>query len=125
MPEKRTYRQRASYLIKAVKKRRKKLKEMGVKYKGGKCMICGYDNCPDCLVFHHLDPKEKDFGLSTKGLTRSWQRIKRELDKCTPLCVRCHCELHAGKLQLPQEIVDEKKGELQRARKGNLQPSLA
>ncbi|MCD6402557.1 hypothetical protein J7L36_01765 [bacterium] len=112
MPEKRTYRQRAKYLIKAVKKRRKKLKAMAVEYKGGKCAICGYNKCLDCLVFHRLNPEEKDFGLSTKGLTRSWEKIKRELDKCILLCVRCHCELHAGELQLPRAIVDEKRGEM-------------
>jgi hypothetical protein len=115
MPEKRTYRQRARYLIEAVKRRRKKLKEMAVKYKGGKCAICGYSECLDCLVFHHLDPKEKEFGLSTRGVTRSWEKIKKELDKCILLCVRCHCELHAGKLQLPRVIEDEKRGEMREA----------
>lgn len=118
MPEKRNYRQRAKYLIQAVKKRRKKLKEMAVKYKGGKCSICGYNTCLDCLVFHHLDSNKKEFGLSAKGLTRSWEKIKKELDKCVLLCVRCHCELHAGKLQLPRVIADEKQGENGEARKG-------
>jgi hypothetical protein len=42
MPEKRTYADRAEYLIKAVAKRRRRLKEMVVKYKGGKCVLCGY-----------------------------------------------------------------------------------
>lgn len=115
MPQKRTYRQRAKYLIEAVSKRRKRLKEMAIEYKGGSCKVCDYHQCHDCLVFHHLNPKEKDFGLSTKGLTRSWERIKKELDKCILLCSRCHCELHAGKLQLPQEIVVEKRGELREA----------
>ncbi len=112
MPEKRTYRQRAEYLIETVKRRRRKLKEMAVKYKGGKCQICGYDKCQESLVFHHLDPKQKDFNLSARGLTRSWTRIKKELDKCVLLCVKCHCEVHAGKLQLPREIAVEKRGEL-------------
>lgn len=89
MADKRKYHQRAKYLIEAVKKRRKKLKEMAVIYKGGECLVCGYKECLECLVFHHLNPKEKDFGLSTKGLTRSWGRIKKELDKCVLLCVRC------------------------------------
>lgn len=115
MADKRKYSQRAKYLIKAVKERRKRLKEMAVKYKGGKCFICGYKDCLDCLVFHHIDPKQKDFGLSTKGLTRSWKRIKEELNKCVLLCVRCHCELHAGRLQLPWETKVEKRGELREA----------
>jgi hypothetical protein len=118
MPEKRTYHQRAKYIIKAVKKHRKKLKEMAARYKGGKCFICGYSRCLDCLTFHHLDPAEKDFGLSLDKLNRSWEKIKKELDKCVLLCVRCHCELHAGLLQLPREIVDEKRGEIGEAQKG-------
>jgi hypothetical protein len=115
MPSKRTYRQRAKYLIEAVKKRRKKLKEMAIEYKGGKCLICGYHRCHDCLVFHHLNPEEKDFGLSARGLTRSWIKIKQEADKCILLCSRCHCELHAGKLQLSEVIRSEKRGELREA----------
>ena len=116
MLEKRTYRQRAEYLIEAVKKRRKKLKEMAVEYKGGKCAICGYNDCLDCLIFHHLNPSEKDFGFSTRGITRSWKKTKKELNKCILFCVKCHCELHAGKLQLPREIEVEKRGEVQRIR---------
>jgi hypothetical protein len=37
--EKRKYRDRREYLIQAVKKRRKRLKQMAVEYLGGKCMI--------------------------------------------------------------------------------------
>jgi hypothetical protein len=88
---------------------------MAVRYKGGKCVICGYNKCKECLVFHHLDPNEKDFSLSMRGITRAWRRVKKELDKCILLCVRCHCEVHAGKLQLPREIAVEKRGEMRRA----------
>jgi len=120
----RKYKDRREYLIKAVKRRRRKLKEMAIAYKGGKCMICGYNRCIDALEFHHL--KKKRFGLSTKGLTRSWEKIKKELDNCILLCANCHRELHAGKLQLPPEMVDEKRGENGEAlKKGNTVPSLA
>ncbi len=107
--EKRTYSQRKEYLINAVKKRRKKLKEMAVKYLGGKCMICGYSRCINALEFHHLEKKK--FGLSSRGITRSWQRIKSELDKCILLCANCHREVHAGVLQLSPARVIEKRGE--------------
>jgi hypothetical protein len=50
--------------------------------KGGKCMICGYNRCSAALDFHHRDPNQKDFSLSVKGLTRSWEKIKKEIDKC-------------------------------------------
>ena len=103
MPETRTYADRAEYLKKAVSERRKRLRGMAREYKGGKCIICGYKRCQDALDFHHRDPKQKDFGLSVRGLTRSWTKIKKEIDKCVLVCANCHRELHAGKTQLPKE----------------------
>jgi predicted HNH restriction endonuclease len=97
--ETRTYRDRAEYIIKAVKKRRRKLKSMAIKHKGGKCMFCGYNKFQGALEFHHLDPNEKDFGLGTRGLTRSWKRVKQEADKCILVCSNCHKEIHGGLLQ--------------------------
>lgn len=101
MLEKRTYADRAEYNKKAVSKRRKKLKEMSIEYGGSKCQICGYSKCSRALNFHHIDASKKDFGLSAKGLTRSWKKIKTELDKCILVCANCHMELHEGITQLP------------------------
>lgn len=100
--ERRKYADRAEYLIKAVIKRRRRLKVMAIEYKGGKCQICSYNKCVAALVFHHLDPYQKDFGLSMRGLTRSWEKIKQELDKCILLCANCHQEVHDGITNLPQ-----------------------
>ena len=69
----------------AVQKRRDKTKELLVEYKGGKCQICGYDRCTNALEFHHLDPNEKDFGIASKGYTRSLETNKKEVDKCRTL----------------------------------------
>ena len=99
--ETRTYRDRAAYLIQAVSKRRRKLKELAIAYKGGKCYFCGYNRCQDALDFHHLDPSQKGFGLSVKGLTRSLQKIKEEADKCILVCANCHREIHAGLIKEP------------------------
>lgn len=112
MTDKRTYADRAKYIIKAVTKRRKKLKEMVVRYKGGKCMISGYDKHVGALELHHLEDSQKEFGLSTKGLTRSWEKIKKEADKCILVCANCHREIHGGYTQLPEETWVEKRGEL-------------
>lgn len=106
--KKRTYKDRAEYLIKAVAKRRKKIKEMAIAYKGGKCNICGYDKCNTALDFHHKDEKNKKFGLSVRGLTRSWDKTKNELDKCILVCANCHREIHEGITQLPMETSVEK-----------------
>lgn len=88
-------------MVRAVSLRRIKLRKMAREYKGGKCEICGYSRCERALSFHHRDPKKKSFGISDRGLTYSWQRIKNEIDKCVLLCANCHMELHDGFTQLP------------------------
>jgi len=80
--------------MESVAKRRKKIKEKAIEYLGGKCSKCGYSKCSRALEFHHINPEEKDFGLSQKGLTRAWERTRKELDKCILLCSNCHAELH-------------------------------
>lgn len=80
--------------VESVQKRRLKVKQMAINYKGGKCQKCNYDKCNAALDFHHLDPNEKDFGIGEKGYTRSWEKIKIELDKCILLCANCHREIH-------------------------------
>jgi hypothetical protein len=111
MPKVRTYADRAEYLKKAVAARRKKLRDMALEYGGGKCIICKYKKSRRAMVFHHLDPMKKDFGLSVRGLTRSWEKMRAELDKCVLLCANCHAEVHDGITQLPEGILVEKRGE--------------
>jgi hypothetical protein len=84
----------------AVIKRRKKLKLKAVDYKGGKCEVCGYDRCVEALHFHHKDPSKKDFGISAGGFTRSWDKVKKEIDKCLLVCSNCHSEIHANQIDL-------------------------
>ena len=104
MTDTRTYASRPKYLQEAVKRRRIKLRKMAREYKGNKCIICGYNKCPRALSFHHRNPKIKSFGISAQGLTRSWEKIKAEIDKCVLLCSNCHMEVHDGITQLPKEI---------------------
>ena len=105
----RKYSDRRLYLINAVRKRRKNIRRMAVEYKGGHCGKCGYNRCIDALEFHHLDSSGKDFSISAKGYTRSWIKVKEELDKCILLCANCHREVHA-KTQLLRETVVDKAG---------------
>lgn len=77
----------------AVVKRRQKIKEMSIEYKGGCCQKCGYNKCNAALEFHHLDPNEKDFGIGSYTVL-SWDKIKEELDKCILVCANCHREIH-------------------------------
>jgi len=91
----RRYSDRQQYLIAAVHKRRKKIRQLAVEYKGGACETCGYKRCIEALEFHHSDSSKKDFSISEKGYTRSWNKVKEELEKCALLCANCHRELHA------------------------------
>lgn len=94
--EKRTYKERAEYFKMAVSRRRKRLKVQAVESKGGKCCICGYSKYIGALEFHHINEDKKEFGLSMNGITRSWEKTKRELDKCILVCSNCHREIHGG-----------------------------
>ena len=90
----RRYTDRRQYLIAAVHKRRKKIRQMAVEYKGGACEKCGYNRCIEALEFHHNNSSDKDFSISEKGYTRSWAKVEEELDKCMILCANCHRETH-------------------------------
>jgi len=77
-----------------VARKRSELREQALSYKGGKCEICGYCRSSRALDFHHVNPREKDFTLSSR--MTSWVKIKKELDKCILLCANCHREVHDG-----------------------------
>lgn len=76
----------------SVNKRRFKLKNKCVEYKGGECEKCGYSKCNRALEFHHLNPKNKKFNISGSHC-RSWEVVKEELDKCILVCSNCHKEI--------------------------------
>lgn len=82
------------YAVDAVQKRRELIKHKAITYKGGKCEKCGYNKCVGALEFHHTDPSQKDFGIANKGYTRSWEKVRLELDKCILVCANCHREIH-------------------------------
>ncbi len=73
-------------------RRNKKIKL--IRYKGGKCYQCSYDNldCPSVFDFHHVDPNEKDFNINRYNI--SVERLKKEVDKCILVCKNCHSEIH-------------------------------
>ena len=63
-----------------------------IKYKGGACCKCGYNKSIRALEFHHLNPKEKDFGISKT--CKDFDDLKKEVDKCILVCANCHAEIH-------------------------------
>lgn len=82
----------------------KRIKEQLIEYKGNKCQICGYNKCTNALEFHHLDPTQKDFGIS--GGTKSFEKLRPEVDKCILVCSNCHREIHAGLIDTSDFIKD-------------------
>lgn len=72
----------------------RKRKEKLIQYAGNKCQKCGIEfNQENSAIFdfHHKNPKEKLFALSTANLTRySWDKVLIELAKCDLLCSNCH-----------------------------------
>jgi hypothetical protein len=103
--EKRTYRDRAEYLKKAVTKRRRVLKLRAIETMGGGCVICGYNKHQGVLDFHHVDPLLKSFAISGGGFSRSWASIEVELKKCILVCANCHREVELGLHK--KEVVDQ------------------
>ena len=110
MADKRKYADRREELIKAVAKRRRKIKALAIEYKGKKCQVCGYNKYQGALDLHHING-EKEFSIGEKGYTRSWEKVKAELDKCILVCANCHRELEAGITQLSAVRRIEKRGE--------------
>lgn len=95
---------RKKYLNFRIAEQRRKLKLKAIEYKGGKCERCGYNKCPAAMVFHHPDPNEKDFGIAASGNTRSFEKIKTEIEKCVLLCAVCHAEIHYEEDEKQREI---------------------
>ncbi len=54
------------------------------------CIICG-EKDPIVLEFDHLNPEEKEATISVMSSSGiSWERVKKEIDKCQILCANCH-----------------------------------
>lgn len=62
------------------------------------CEVCGYNRCFDEIDFHHIDPTQKEFHISSKWSIdpdgKVGQKIKDEIEKCFVVCYNCHRELH-------------------------------
>jgi len=91
-----------------VSDRRRRIKQLAIDYKGGKCEICGYNTCNGALEFHHKDPTEKEFNIARSGHCRTWENTRQELDKCILVCSNCHKEIHAG-IENNNKAVDSEK----------------
>ena len=76
-------------------KRLHKWKAKAVEYKGGKCIMCGYNKCLGSLHFHHENGDLKSSNWRNLRAC-SFDKWKTELDKCILVCSNCHGEIHWG-----------------------------
>ena len=58
-----------------------------------KCSICGEDRYW-CLDFHHTNPHEKEYNISSLVHDGARQKIEEELKKCIIVCSNCHRDIH-------------------------------
>jgi hypothetical protein len=92
--------------------RRKKNRLFYLKEKSKlKCSRCN-ENHISCLEFHHLDPSKKESNVSCLS-GYSYQRIKKEMEKCIILCSNCHKKEHWDddkfkKIEKEIKILEEK-----------------
>ena len=79
------------------KKTRQERKACLIKLKGGKCCMpgCGYNKCHASLVFHHLEPEKKSFGIGDRKFA-PFEELLKEADKTILVCSNCHGEVHEG-----------------------------
>jgi transposase len=87
-----------------VSERRRRVKRRLVVRAGGRCQLCGYDRCLGALEHHHVDSDSKKFSISRNGVTRSFEEVAAEADKCVLLCANCHAEVGAGVIELPASL---------------------
>lgn len=86
------------------KMRRYRTKMAAVKLLGGSCTKCGYNKNISAFEFHHLDPSQKDFNIGNAA-NKSWEVIKKEIQKCVLLCANCHKIEHSDFTKLKDQIV--------------------
>jgi hypothetical protein len=94
-----------------VKNSRKNLKRRLVYIMGDQCCICGYNKAITALEFHHKDPSQKDFALSSNA-NIGFDKANEEIRKCILVCSNCHREIHEFNIDVSQiNCYDESKAQ--------------
>lgn len=93
--------QGSQHVINFVKNRKHNL----ISVFGGKCCLCGFDAFPEALEFHHVNPEEKEFPLSS-NVMKSLDKQLQEAKKCILVCANCHRGIHGGYLSVPSNYKD-------------------
>ncbi len=90
--------QNSQNVISFVKRRKTNL----IKVFHSQCCICGFNAFQEALEFHHVDPSQKEFGITDGGtVTKALSKQLDEMRKCVLVCANCHRGIHAGYLKVP------------------------
>lgn len=89
-------------IIDFVKRRKSNL----IKVFNGKCCICGFDKWQSALEFHHVNPEEKEFSITTDTTTKAIEKQLKELKKCILVCANCHRGIHSNNISVPDNWKD-------------------
>lgn len=117
--------QNSQNVTNCIKRRKNNL----IKVFNSKCCICGFDKFQEALEFHHVNPDEKEFGISaSNATTKSLYNQLEEAKKCILVCSNCHRGIHAGYYQIPEnwresyneEVAEQLLNELEKTKKGTL-----
>ena len=87
-------------LIKKQQIDRIKTKQKYTTLLGNECKICG-ENDIKCLIFHHVNPKEKENTVSFLIRTTCYDKMIKEVKKCMLVCSNCHRIIHRSLIKSP------------------------
>ena len=76
---------------------RRRRKENLIRVLGSCCSLCGYNKCVGALEFHHIEPENKTYQLSS-GNCHKIEDDLEEAKKCILLCSNCHREIHTSNI---------------------------
>jgi hypothetical protein len=63
------------------------------------CRFC-LEHDPCCLDFHHCRGDKEQSISNMVGHGCSFEKVNKEVEKCTVICANCHRKLHKGKIVL-------------------------
>ena len=82
---------------------RRERKQFAIDYLGKVCYVCKNEFPLECYDLHHYNPQHKDLTIGENWII-SWDKLKKELDKCILVCSNCHRKIHSGRITLYNEI---------------------
>jgi transposase len=88
----------------ALSRRRRKMKQILVEEAGGRCCLCGFQECMAALEFHHLDPETKRLEINARGTSLALDKLREEARKCVLLCSNCHAAVEVGAKEVPARV---------------------